>query len=131
MRIHEFVNEEEDEDDEGSEEIAAVSQLIADQTEDADSESKISLDSFIHILNKMGISQSKESLTDMVGNGSFSDVIKNINGEEVMFKGQQEIDPEIMSVDKARDTVNDMAKRSMNKGGLGSKPDPQDKEGYN
>jgi len=39
-----------------------------------------------------------------------------VNPEEIHFKGQQEIDPSVMSVDKAKDVVANMAKRSAKKG---------------
>lgn len=119
-----------EEDDAQDEQVAAIGQLIADKTEFADSESKLSVDAFISILQKMGLSYSKETLMDLASAGKLDAVISDVNDSYVQFKGQADIDPEAMSVDKAKSTVNDMAKRSMNKGGLGSKPEPEEKTGY-
>ena len=99
-----------------TEHVAAISQLIADRTEDADSESKLSTEAFVSLVNKMGIPMSKETLMDLVEKGNLESVIKNANIEEVHFKGQKDIDPESMSVDKAKDVVANMAKRSAKKG---------------
>lgn len=104
------------EDDAANEEqIAAISQLIADRTEDADSESKISTEAFIQMCNQMGLPMSQESLMDLAEKGSLGSVIKDVNMEEVVFKGQSEIDPTDMTVDKAKDVVGAMAKRSAKK----------------
>ena len=102
--------------------VVAVAQLIADRTEDADSESKMSTSAFVAILNDMGLPFSIESLMDLVQMGTLSAVISDVNQDEIFFKGQNEIEPEAMDVDTAHDVVNDMAKRNMNKGGLGSGP---------
>lgn len=98
------------------EEIAAISQLIADRTEQEDSESKLSTDAFIGIVSKMGIPMSRESLMDLAEKGSLGSVIKDVNMEEVHFKGQKDIDPTEMTVDKAKDVVGKMAKRAAKKG---------------
>ncbi|NIT99972.1 MAG: hypothetical protein GWN01_03210, partial [Nitrosopumilaceae archaeon] len=42
-------------EDSQKEQIAAVAQLIADRTEDADSESKLSTKAFLMLLNNLGI----------------------------------------------------------------------------
>jgi len=89
------------------EQIAAISQLIADRTEDENSPSKLSTEAFISIINKMGLPLTKETLFDLAEKGNLDSVIKDVNPEEIHFKGQQEIDPSVMSV---------MAKRSAKKG---------------
>ena len=97
-------------------EIAAISQLIADKTEDADAESKLSTDAFVHMINKMGIPLTKESLMNLAEKGGLGSVIKDVNHDQVIFKGQKDIDPTEMTVDKAKDLVANMAKRSAKKG---------------
>lgn len=98
------------------EEIAAISQLIADRTEHEDSQSKLSTEAFVGLVNKMGIPMTVESLMDLAEKGTLGSVIKDVNMEEVTFKGQSEIDPTDMTVDKAKDVVGKMAKRSAKKG---------------
>lgn len=105
------------EDEESQEEqIAAVGQLIADRTEEEDSESKLKSDTFVNILNKMGLPATKESLMDLTSSGQVGAVIKDMNDDEVQFKGQRDIDPTQMTVDRARNTVDRMAKRQAKKG---------------
>lgn len=98
------------------EQIAAISQLIADRTEDENSPSKLSTEAFVHIINRMGLPMTKETLMDLVEQGQLSSIIKDVNLDEIQFKGQQDVDPHQMSVDKAKDVVANMAKRAANKG---------------
>jgi hypothetical protein len=100
---------------ENEEQIAAISQLIADRTEDENSPSKLSTDAFISLINKMGIPMSRETLMDLAEKGNLGSVIKDVNMDEVQFKGQQDIDPTEMSVDKAKDVVANMARRAAKK----------------
>jgi len=99
-----------------NEQIAAVSQLIADRTEDENSPSKLRTDAFINLVNRMGLPLTKETLMDLAEQGVLSSVIKDVNMDEINFKGQQDIDPTEMSVDKAKNVVDSMAKRSAKKG---------------
>lgn len=97
-------------------EIAAIGQLIADKTEDEESPSKLKTESFIGLINKMGIPLTKDALMDMVEAGNLSEIISDMNDEEVFFKGQGAIDTNTMNVDKAEDIVDKMAKRQAKKG---------------
>jgi len=96
--------------------IAAISQLIADRTEDENSPSKLSTPAFISIVNKLGIPLTKDTLMDLIQKGHLQSVIKDVNMDEVQFKGQQDIPDADMNVDKAKDIVADMAKRAAKKG---------------
>lgn len=109
-----------DEADDGisahDQQIAAVGQLIADRTDDANSPSKLRTDSFVSIINKMGLPLTKETLMDLKEKGTLDAVIKDVNPDEINFKGQRDIDPTQMTVDRARNTVDKMAKRNAKKG---------------
>jgi len=98
------------------EQIAAISQLIADRTEDENSPSKLSTEAFIGLINKMGLPMTKQTLMDLVEKGQLKTIIKDVNQDEVQFRGQQDIDPTEMTVDKAKDVVAAMAKRAAKKG---------------
>ena len=63
------VCEDPDEESVHNEQIAAISQLIADRTEDENSPSKLSTDAFIGIANKMGLSLTPETLMDLAQSG--------------------------------------------------------------
>ena len=110
------VCEEGDTIDAQDEQVAAIGQLIADRTEDENSPSKLNTDAFIDIVNKMGLPMSRETLFDLAQSGKLESVIKDVNDQEVNFKGQGDINPEAMSVDKAKATVDRMAKRQAKKG---------------
>ena len=97
------------------EQIAAIGQLIADQTEDADAESKLSTDAFIKIAQKMGLSLTPETLMQMKEEGKLDSVIKKVTPEEIVFKGQKDIPGEEIDVDKAKEVVKKMAKRTAKK----------------
>jgi len=98
------------------EQIAAISQLIADRTEDENSPSKLSTHAFVGLVNKMGLPMTPQTLMDLVEKGKLKSIIKDVNMDEVQFKGQQDIDPTEMTVDKAKDVVAAMAKRAAKKG---------------
>jgi len=114
--MRQLMNKLTEEDAAHEEQIAAISQLIADRTEDENSPSKLSTEAFISIINKMGLPLTKETLFDLAEKGNLESVIKDVNPEEIHFKGQQEIDPSVMSVDKAKNVVANMAKRAAKKG---------------
>lgn len=96
------------------EQLAAIGQLIAARSEDANSESKLSTDAFISIANKMGLSLTKETLMDLAQRGDLKNIIKDVNDKEITFKGKGDIDAGAgMTVDKAKDTVKKMAKRQL------------------
>ncbi len=109
------INEGEDESTH-TDEISAIAQLIADRTEHENSPSKLSTKAFVDMANKMGLALTPETLMDMKERGEIDEVIKDINLDEVQFKGQQEIDDSAMNVDKARATVDKMAKRAAKRG---------------
>ena len=114
--MRQLMNKVTEEEVEHEGQIAAISQLIADRTEDENSPSKLSTDAFIGIVNKMGLPMTKETLMDLVEKGNLNSVIKDVNMDEIQFKGQGDIDPSEMSVDKAKDVVAGMAKRAAKKG---------------
>ncbi len=107
--------EEDDDVHADHQQIAAISQLLADRTEDENSPSKLSTNAFVDIANKMGLSLTPQTLIDLAEKGELADVIKDVNLEEIQFKGQGEIDPSAMTVDKAKATVSRMAKRNAKK----------------
>jgi len=99
------------------ERVAAISQLLIDKTEDQNIASKLNTDAFINILNKMGLPMSTEALMDIVQNGDLQNIISDVNQDEVTFAGKGAVDVNAqMTVDKARNTVDKMAKRNAKKG---------------
>jgi hypothetical protein len=64
----------------------------------------------------MGIPLDAESLQDMVMQGELAGVISNVDNQEISFNSKKQVDdnPQL-SMDKARNTVNNMAQRAMKK----------------
>lgn len=103
-----------DEPNPNDETLAAIGQLIADRSADEDIESRLSTQAFIHIANKMGLSLTPETLMDLAQSGDLKNIIKDVNAEEIVFRGKRDIDSNAkMTVDKAKETVKKMAKRQL------------------
>jgi hypothetical protein len=108
MKIKELYESEE-------EKLTALSQFLIGRADDEDSASTLSVDAFVAIADRMGMSLDYDSLSDMVERGALSNVVKDMDKEKLTFSSEKEITDKGMSVDKARNTVNNMAKRAMNK----------------
>jgi hypothetical protein len=76
---------------------------------------KISTDAFLNIAQGMKINLTADQLTKLAQQQPLNNVIASVNNGEIIFKGG-EVPSDDMSVDKARDTVNKMAKRAASKG---------------
>ena len=98
------------------EQLAALGQFLIGRANDQNATSKLSVDAFISIASKMGIPLDAESLQDMVMQGELDGVINNVDNKEISFNSEKQVDdnPEL-SMDKARNTVNNMAQRAMRK----------------
>jgi hypothetical protein len=98
------------------EQLAALGQFLIGRANDKNSTSKLSVDAFISIASKMGIPLDAESLQDMVMQGELAGVINNVDNKEISFNSEKQVqDNPQLSMDKARNTVNNMAQRAMRK----------------
>jgi hypothetical protein len=97
--------------------LAALSQFLVSRAQDTDAEKKISIAAFLELANNMGISINDAQLRNLIQQPPLSELITDITDSEVIFKGTVEGAPN-MTVDQARDTVDTMAKRALNKKGL-------------
>jgi len=119
MQIRDLISivEGDDEITPDDERVAAISQLLIDKTEDQNTASKLNTDAFINIINKMGMPMSLETLMDLVQDGDLQNIITDVNQDEVTFAGRGDVDVNAaMTVDKAKATVDRMAKRNAKKG---------------
>ena len=98
------------------EQLASLGQFLIGRANDKNSTSKLSVDAFISIASKMGIPLDAESLQDMVMQGELAGVINDVNDEQISFNSEKQVqdNPEL-SMDKSRNTVNNMAQRAMRK----------------
>ena len=102
-----------------AEKLAALSQFLIGRAGDTDAKKIVSWPTFRSLAANMGISVTKQSLRSMMQRPPISNLIKDVTGQDsdngsgdVVFAGSQE-QPDTMSVDQARDTVNSMAKRAI------------------
>ena len=96
--------------------LAAISQFLLSRAEDTSAEKTISLDAFLSLANSQGIPLTKDSLILLSQQPPLSNMIKSVESDKVVFKGAKEEQvTDTMSVDKARQTVDKMAKRSASK----------------
>jgi hypothetical protein len=100
-----------------TEKLAALSQFLVSRAQDTDAQKKISIAAFLELANNMGISLTDDQLRNLVQQPPLSELISDVTDSEVIFKGAVEDAPN-MTVDQARDTVDTMAKRALNKKGL-------------
>jgi len=98
------------------EKLAALGQFLIGRANDKNATSKLSVEAFISIAEKMGIPLDVESLQDMVMQGELENIITNMDNKEISFKSEKQVqDNPDLSIDKARNTVNNMAQRAMRK----------------
>ena len=96
--------------------LAALGQFLIGRANDKNATSKLSVEAFISIAEKMGIPLDVESLQDMVMQGELENIITNMDNKEISFKSEKQVqDNPDLSIDKARNTVNNMAQRAMRK----------------
>jgi hypothetical protein len=104
-----------------TEKLAALSQFLLSRTEDTNAKKTMPVSSFLDLANNMGVGITDDQLRNLVQQPPLSEIIANIEGDAetgtITFKGAEEVAPN-MSVDQARDTVDTMAKRALNKKGL-------------
>lgn len=98
------------------EKLTALGQFLIGRANNQNATSKLSVEAFISIAEKMGIPLDVESLQDMVMQGELENVISNMDNKQISFKSKKQVqdNPEL-SMDKARNAVNNMAQRAMRK----------------
>jgi len=97
--------------------LAALSQFLLARAQDTDAEKKISIAAFLDLAKNIGVSLNDAQLRNLVQQAPLKELIADVTDTEVIFKGAVEGAPN-MTVDQARETVNTMAQRALNKKGL-------------
>lgn len=108
MRLYEFV---------GDDPLKVKLVAIADQLKDRylHASKPMSVDAFLQLMNDNDISVDISDLRDMISKEPLVNIIDDIKGDEVIFKGQKTSTGEPMSVDTAEKTVEKMAQRASQK----------------
>ena len=92
-------------------ELAALVQYLMGKSEDLKSKPQMKTDTFISMAKSMGVNVSFGNLQALAQQAPLKNMITDLNQDVVSFG---DADPDVkMPVDKARDTVKKMAKRSL------------------
>ena len=100
------------------EKLAAISQFLLGRAEDEGSTKRVmDFRTFANLAQGQGISITPDSLKRMIQQPPLRNLINDVEGDDadtarVIFQGAENTPPE-MSVDTARQTVNQMAKRAV------------------
>lgn len=100
--------------DKNSEQLTVLSQFLLSRAKDTDSQKRISVQAFLKIAADMGISFTRDQLLNQVAQPPLSNLIDNVEGDEIVFKGDDTADA-AMPVSKAQDVVGKMSKRALSK----------------
>jgi len=96
--------------------LVALAKFLRGRAQDTQSVKPTSVDTFIGIARDMGIDFTAERLQTLVTKDPLRNIIANIEGNNIIWKGSEETVAPTMGVDQARDTVDRMAKRAAKKG---------------
>lgn len=98
-----------------AEKLAALSQFLTSRAQDTGTKKSISTQRFLSLARDQGISLTVNNLKQMSQQAPLNNLIADVQGDsengEVVFKGDEST-PDTMSVDQARITVDQMAKRA-------------------
>jgi hypothetical protein len=97
--------------------LAALSQFLLGRADDTDAKKTISVKSFLQLAANQGISLTQQRLQELSQQPPLSNIIAAVEDDtgNVVFKGGDTEKPE-MTVDKAQDTVDKLAKRAASRG---------------
>jgi len=94
-------------------ELAALVQYLMGKSDDLKSKPEMKTDTFINMAKSMGVNVSFGNLQALSQQAPLKNMITDLNQDIIAFG---DTDPNVkMPVDKARDTVKKMAKRSLGK----------------
>ena len=91
--------------------LVALGEFLLARAADTDARRKISVATFLQLANNQGINISQDQLMTMAQQPPLNNIIQDIQGDEIVFKGAEEPAPN-MTVDQAQQTVDRMAKRA-------------------
>ena len=101
--------------DQDSLKLAAIGQFLLKRAQDTDAIKPMNVNAFIKLARENGINLTPDRLQQLVMREPLNNIIDNIQGDEIIWKGSQTSAAAgaKMSVDQARKTVNQMAKRAI------------------
>ena len=93
--------------------LAALGQFLLGRAQDTNAKKTVNVATFIGLARDMGIDITPERLQILSTQDPLRNIIANIEGDTVVFKGAEETVTPTMNVDQARATVDRMAKRAI------------------
>lgn len=93
--------------------LVAVASQLKSRISDTNTKEPMSTDALIELLAQNDIEVDKSDLYDMVKKEPLSNIIQNINGHEVLFKGQTSNDAGDLDPGENEKTREKMAKSAM------------------
>ena len=95
--------------------LAAIGQFLLKRAQDTDAVKPMSVGAFVKIARENGINMTPERLETLSVQPPLNNIIDSIQNGEIIWKGSQtpQAGDQKMSVDQARKTVNQMAKRAI------------------
>jgi hypothetical protein len=93
--------------------LVALGQFLLGRAKDTAAKKTVNVNTFIGLARDMGIDITPERLQALASRDPLRNIIANIQGDTVVFKGAEETVAPEMNVDQARATVNQMAKRAI------------------
>jgi hypothetical protein len=110
MIIREFV-------DRDAIKLAAIGQFLLKRAGDTVAVKPMNVDTFINIARDNGINMTRDRLMLIANQPPLSNIIDDIQNDQIIWKGSKINNGDnTMSVDQARQTVDQMAKRAAKKG---------------
>jgi hypothetical protein len=101
--------------DPNSTKLAAIAQFLLKRAQDTDAVKPMNVDTFVSLAHENGINMTPERLETLSVQPPLNNIIDSIQNGEIIWKGSQtpQAGDQKMSVDQARKTVNQMAKRAI------------------
>lgn len=97
--------------------LMALATLLADRAEDQAAKKQISQDAFIDVARSIGVNVTKENLGDLINKEPLKNILEPLDptSDVISFRGDTETSTG-MTVDQARDVVDQNAKAAMRRG---------------
>jgi hypothetical protein len=101
--------------DPDSTKLAAIGQFLLKRAQDTDAVKPMNVDTFVSLAHENGINMTPERLETLAVQPPLNNIIDSIQNGEIIWKGSMtpQASDQKMSVDQARKTVNQMAKRAI------------------
>jgi hypothetical protein len=96
--------------------LAAIGQFLLKRAQETDAVKPMNVDTFVNIARENGINMTAERFKFLASQQPLNNIISNIQGDQIIWKGSTPpgtASDNKMSVDQARNTVNQMAKRAI------------------